>query len=356
MKTLRLALALLVAPLSHAQSWIYSQPPAQPNATPRESQLRMTSPGQNPSIFDALAWEDFTLPQDALVTHLRWWGSAPFPNGFVVSLLHEDPSSPTPQPDIFAAQAAPILSEPSYDYTLTATLSGFRFEHELSRPVHLVGGQRYFFAVHATTPMATDVWTWSQATSGSLGTFWWERSTGVYSIVADERALALGTTFGTLVGSAACDGDGSNGPCPCGNEARGPGLGCRHFAHGGATLAASGSASVAADDLVLTALALPGHQNGLLFVSPNLIAAVPLGDGLRCLAGPVSRFPVRNSGQLGTFTEGPGLASWSLANFGAPNHFLPGRTLAFQAWFRDGFGPCGHSSNLSSARVVTFLP
>jgi hypothetical protein len=53
---------------------------------------------------------------------------------------------------------------------------------------------------------------------------------------------------------------------------------------------------------------------------------------------------------------GPGLSSQSLVRFGPSGHLAPGTTWAFQTWFRDPAGPCGHLTNLSSAVRATFTP
>jgi len=149
-------------------------------------------------------------------------------------------------------------------------------------------------------------------------------------------------------GQSYCFGAG----CPCGNDG-GPCEGCASSTGAGGSLAGSGSSSVAADDLVLTAAGLPMGENGIFFMGstePDL----PFGDGRRCVGGQLFRFPVRSSGPAGAIVEGPGIVAHSHATFGAAGRIAPGQTWSFQCWHRDPAGPCGSAFNVSSAYRVTF--
>jgi hypothetical protein len=348
-------LPFALAATAQAQNWFYDQPLSPNGGTLRQSQLWIDPTGQNDSDNDSLAWEDFTLPQNQVITHVRWVGETAPPLGFQISFFHQDPGTIAVQPDIVAVGSGPISEEIVTSFTVTPVGSLFRFEAQLATPVFAAANTRYFLSVVGRTPYAYASWRWAQGTNGTSGTFWWQRGMHMYFMLGDNRAMSLGTSFPAFVGTAACSGDGTSGTCPCGNS-RGPVVGCRNSTREGAVLVATGSASVSADDLVLTTLAMPRNQSCLMFVSPNVINGVPFGDGLRCLTGPLSRFPVRNSGATGVLTEGAGLASWSLTHLASPNQFLAGRTLGFQTWYRDTNGPCGQLTNVSSARVVTFAP
>jgi hypothetical protein len=143
--------------------------------------------------------------------------------------------------------------------------------------------------------------------------------------------------------------EGSVAACPCGNGAS-PTEGCKNSTGVGALLSASGSVSVSANDLALSATCLPLSQSGILYMGPNQIQA-PFGDGLRCVGGGslgIVRFPVTNSGPSGTIPLGPGFLT------GTP--ITSGSTWNFQAWYRDPQGPCGNAFNLSNALSVTFTP
>ena len=150
--------------------------------------------------------------------------------------------------------------------------------------------------------------------------------------------------------------------CPCGNDD--PVYGCASSSLGldgipqGGWLAACGSASVASDDLVLTASQLPASQPGIFFMGGSAIE-LPFGDGKRCVgAGGVGIFrylPPAFSGPTGTITLGPGIALRS-QSFAAGGRIDAGETWYFQGWFRDPTGPCGSAFNLTNGLAVTFAP
>jgi hypothetical protein len=162
-------------------------------------------------------------------------------------------------------------------------------------------------------------------------------------------ASEIADLHGGSAGGPYCFGDGSVTPCPCGNPGA-AGEGCANSTGSGATLAAGGSASVFADDLIFDAAGLVPTQPALLFSGLNAVnggAGVVFGDGLRCAGGSVQRLGVQNSDSAGGATWGPGLA---------PNGgWVAGDTRRFQAWYRDPVGsPCGFTFNLSHGVEVTF--
>lgn len=141
--------------------------------------------------------------------------------------------------------------------------------------------------------------------------------------------------------------------CPCGNDH--PQAGCRNETGKGAVLYSQGSASVAADDLLLRAVHLPPNQFQIFYTGSSQ-ASFPLGNGLLCGGGPqILRFPVANSGPDGVAELGPGIVAASCAG---PSSLCitPGSTWNFQSWYRDTGGPCGAGSNLSNAIQITFQP
>jgi hypothetical protein len=151
----------------------------------------------------------------------------------------------------------------------------------------------------------------------------------------------------TEIGSAYCFGDGVHVPCPCGNTSAAP-RGCANSTGVGAVLTASGSASLAANDLVLTASSLPTSAPALLFrgvAQVNGGNGSVFGDGLLCVNTNVVRLGTRQA-QNGTASWGPGL----------PNGTFVPTSLHFQVWYRNVVGPCGSGWNLSSARTIAFTP
>jgi plastocyanin len=149
------------------------------------------------------------------------------------------------------------------------------------------------------------------------------------------------------VGTTFCIGDGTDVTCPCGNTA-GSDEGCRNSTGSGATLVAGGSASVGADDLTFAGALLPSSKPCLLF-SGNSSTAVPLGDGVRCVATQIKRYSVILTSASGTIDFGPGLQS--------TGGYSNGDTRYFQLWYRDPQGSaCGNGFNLSSGAQVNFQP
>jgi len=161
--------------------------------------------------------------------------------------------------------------------------------------------------------------------------------------------MALGAA---PVGSAFCFGVG----CPCGNDdATG---GCRNSTGQGAHLSASGSPSVAADDLVLLVTRMPANTVGRLYMGAGT-THVPFGDGFQC-AGTggygLFRFPVQSAAGVGTFAFGPGIGEFADSHFTPTGHVFPGQTWHFEAWYRNPLGPCGSGFNTTNAVSVAFAP
>ena len=121
-----------------------------------------------------------------------------------------------------------------------------------------------------------------------------------------------------------------------------------------AVMSASGSNSVAANDLVLEAMPVP-VQPGIFFYSAAQASGgsgVPFGNGLRCVGGsgaPVFRLPI-------TVTVGS-LMSWAVDYNSLPpgGQVVAGTTFHFQCWFRDPAGG-GAGFDLSDGYTITFAP
>jgi hypothetical protein len=148
------------------------------------------------------------------------------------------------------------------------------------------------------------------------------------------------------VGSAGCFGDGSNGPCPCAN-AGGTGEGCANSTGNGGMLAATGSTSVSANDLMLIATQVKPNALSVA-IQGNAVLAVPriYGDGLRCVGGSLKRLGIGHSSPDGTVIFGPGLAG--------RGGWTSGAIFGFQVYHRDPTGPCGTGFNVTPTVAVTF--
>ena len=148
------------------------------------------------------------------------------------------------------------------------------------------------------------------------------------------------------VGTGTCFGDGSNGPCPCSNGG-GNGEGCANSTGLGGRLAATGSTSVSADDLVLVATQLKPNALSVALQGSALLGVPRIyGDGLRCVGGSLKRLGVGHASADGSATFGPGLAG--------RGGWTSGATFGFQVYHRDPVGPCGSGFNVTPAVAVTF--
>ena len=155
---------------------------------------------------------------------------------------------------------------------------------------------------------------------------------------------------GGAVGTSYCVGDGSGTTaCPCGNNSTNGG-GCANGSGDGAVVSGSGSASIAAADLVLANTGGIANQPCLFFQGNNAIASgngVGFGDGLRCAGGAVIRLQVR-------FGDSNGDCA-STIDIGAKGGVAAGDVKRYQSWYRDpNTTPCGGQFNLSQGLEITW--
>lgn len=145
-----------------------------------------------------------------------------------------------------------------------------------------------------------------------------------------------------------CFGDQSGAKCPCTNSYI-PAGGCSNSLGMGALLTATGSLSVASDDLILRAQQMPWGTQGMLIEGSLATASgVPFLDGLLCLGAPMSRLQPGTNFGSGIMTFGPGIASAAQWSAGT-THFV-------QVWYRDGSSYCGHGSNTTQALSLVLGP
>ena len=147
-----------------------------------------------------------------------------------------------------------------------------------------------------------------------------------------------------------CFGDGSSTACPCGNASWvGASAGCVHSLGAAATLRGTGTPSLSADSLTLTAEAMP--TSTALFFEGTSSDGTSFGDGIRCVAGTVRRLGAKSI-QAGAarFPEtGDALISTGVSALGGLRHY--------QVWYRNAASWCTPSTfNLTNALRVVWTP
>ncbi|MBL8863147.1 MAG: hypothetical protein JNK02_14215 [Planctomycetes bacterium] len=151
-----------------------------------------------------------------------------------------------------------------------------------------------------------------------------------------------------------CFGDGGGTACPCGN-AGAPGQGCANSIDpGGARLVATGSPSIAADSLRLSASGMP-NSSALYFQGTSLQAGgvgSTFGDGLRCAGGTLIRLgTLANTGGASAY-PGPGDVRISVRG-----QCTAGDSRTYQVWYRNAATYCTPSTfNLSNGLGATWSP
>lgn len=119
-----------------------------------------------------------------------------------------------------------------------------------------------------------------------------------------------------------------------------------NVAGSGAVIGSTGSASIAAAELVLTVRHCPPNRPGLFFLGTSQ-AFLPFGNGVLCVSGHVVRAPVVFCDDFGNANQPFHFTAFALA---------PGATRTFQFYYRDAVGSSGLGFNLSDARSVSFCP
>ena len=124
-----------------------------------------------------------------------------------------------------------------------------------------------------------------------------------------------------------------------------------------ATIAASGSAQVAANNVALSASQLPNNAFGFFLTSRTQGAVNQPGgsQGVLCLGGAIGRYvgpgQIKNSGTTGSFSLSLNLTATPTPT--GPVAVVAGETWNFQAWYRDAVGGAA-TSNFTHGVALTF--
>jgi FG-GAP repeat protein len=167
------------------------------------------------------------------------------------------------------------------------------------------------------------------------------------AMFGNNAGAAFIQKFGELFATI-CYGDGSLTSCPCANNSTlGNREGCMNSQGLGAVLAASGSASVATDNLVFAVSQARGGQPGI-FVQGTVLISAPFKDGILCMGNPTERLEV-------IFLSATGTGN-SVESVVTNGNVSPGQTRHYQFWYRDPvISPCGTGSNFTSGLTVDWL-
>ncbi len=154
-------------------------------------------------------------------------------------------------------------------------------------------------------------------------------------------------------GTAYCAGDGSGTACPCGNSsAPGAMSGCLSSLGTGGKLAASGSASLSGDTVLLSGTQM-ANSSALYFQGTTQAVGglgIVFGDGLRCVTGSIVRLGIEtNVAGASSYPGGTDLPVSVRGNVLAPG------TRTYQVWYRNAAAFCSPSTfNLTNGWTVTW--
>ena len=201
------------------------------------------------------------------------------------------------------------------------------------------------------TGMGTQNSFYTEGGPTAAGCYWFGTAIPMASFWLELNANAC---VPTEPGVAFCSGDGTATACPCGNVG-GAGRGCASSVDPtGARLGAAGTASLAADSVVLTGGGMP-NSNALYFQGTlrlNTGLGTVFGDGLRCAGGTITRLGTKtNVAGTSSYPVGADLAVSVRGAITAPG------TRTYQTWYRNAAAFCTASTfNLTNGYEITWAP
>lgn len=154
-----------------------------------------------------------------------------------------------------------------------------------------------------------------------------------------------------------CSGDGTGAECPCGNSGA-LGAGCAHSQGGSARLDAHGT--IHPDTVVLAVHGELANALTIFLQGTSTIAAVPFGDGLRCVGGILKRLNVANAvAGSAYFPACPFPLSIPARSAQLGDPIAPGAIRHYMTYYRDPSSsfcpaPLGNTWNGSQAITLTW--
>jgi len=191
-------------------------------------------------------------------------------------------------------------------------------------------------------------WLFDAVNGQELEAFWDPLGQGLDGL-GDSVALANGVPFAGAPGAESLAPDGGDafllGPAPfayC--TAKVNGLGCTP------AIASTGTPSTQSPLFEVTATNVLNGRNGLLLYGANGATAQPFVGGTLCVAPPLSRSAVQDSGGNSPPDDCSGAYLLDFNTLLPANPLLqPGTTVNAQWWSRDPLHPDGSGSSLSNA-------
>jgi len=165
--------------------------------------------------------------------------------------------------------------------------------------------------------------------------------------------------FDTDTGAPLCLGDGISGNnCPCNNHSTTASeAGCRNSTGNDGRLAATGTADVSSDSVVLVGSGMPPGSTVLFFQGTSKVAAgagAVFGDGLRCVGGSIVRLGSKSNSASGTANYPTGAEADIHVRGNIP---AGGGTRYYQAWYRNAAAYCTSVTfNLTNAYELSWRP
>jgi hypothetical protein len=165
---------------------------------------------------------------------------------------------------------------------------------------------------------------------------------------------------GPLVGNCR---PGTNGiiSCPCGNPPSGPNRGCNNSSGtGGASITATGSASLAADTVVFTTAGERATATSILLQGSSQSATgVVYGQGVRCATGVLKRLFTKSAvgGSITVPNFGAGDPTVSARSAAKGDVIAPGNHREYMVYYRDPtvLGSCPATSTFNGTDGGTII-